>query len=710
MKCPRWLGSLGVFLVALGATAHPIEHWTMRNGLSCLQNLSGIAHGNGTFVAVGTILAANGVAIHRPGFPTTYSTNGFLVTSTNGIQWEAKLLPTKLPINGILHAKGRFVAVGDQGTILWSEDGNSWSNVSLQMPHDITAIGFGNPTNAPEGLFVALATIKQIGAPRDNALSLVSNDGVSWQTNRVNSGSFSSTAEARVTSIAFSQGRFFAPWNYTAGVLGALLSENGSNWSQPRASVPNGITVAGDGKFVVAEVFGLGDPDRVMSLCSSNGFNWSPNGLNGFTGVIKFARGMCFADGQFVVVGESGYTGVSRDGTNWTVSVVTNSVGLAAVTHGNGVYVAVGGGRRIYTSSDGSSWIQRDSIASTSHQLLAVESADDICVAAGLEGIVAWNAGRFWQSTGSPTTNHLRAVLKARDDYICAGDLGTVISGDHPTNLVIRTSGTVRSLTGIASDTVTHVIVGDAGTVLTSEDAVHWEPRNSTVTFRLAAITHGTGIFVAVGDSGNIITSADGRQWSKRDSGTTRSFLDVAYGNGVFVAVAAYANGGAASYLSTSTNGIDWLPVANSLPGLSKVAYGNGHFVYPTTEEFILTRFNISTDGRTWAQRTFPRNSIGSMIYDLAYHRGAFVSVGSYGAVWQAEPLIRVEWNADSGSGNLAGAADGVFRVQATSHLESPADWTDLTNLTTFPYRFSDPEAQSFPYRFYRAISVEAAK
>ena len=698
MNFPRWLTSIGMTLAVLSVDAHPIEHWMPRNGQSYSQNLNGIAYGNGTFVAVGSgltpVSASNGIVIR--------STNGFVVTSTNGIDWEAKPLPTRQHLNGITYAKGRFVAVGNSGTIVWSEDGNSWSNVSLPISHNITAIGYGSPTNSPDGLFVATATLQQFGTFPNKTIALVSSDGRAWQTNSLSSSPFDAGSDAAISSITFGHGRFFAAWNYTGAAFG-LISENGFNWSQTPVPTPRGITAFGNDQFIVITALLIGPPPSAFSLASSNALNW-PGG--GPSGSFRFPRGLCFAGGRFVAVGDAGYTGTSQDGTNWIAQELTNSTSFRAVTFGDGIYAAVGTGRQIFTSPDGTFWTQR-SMSPTQH-LLGVESDGDKCIAAGWGGTIAWSTGRFWGSLNSPTTNNLWAALNAKGHYIFAGDLGTILSGDHLSNLAIRTSGTVKTLNGIASDTVTHVIVGDTGTVLSSEDTVDWETQNSTVTARLAAVIHGNGAFVAVGDAGTIVTSGDGKQWTKRTSGTSRSFRDVAFGNGVFVAIAAFVSGGNANFMFTSTNGFDWVPVNNSQSGESKIAFGNGFFIYPTYDDLAQTRFNVSTDGRTWEQRVFSTPATyGPMVNDLTYHRGTFVSVANNGSVWQSDPVVKVTWDANSGSGNIVGPVDGAYRVQAGSDLRSPGGWTDLTNLTSFPYIFSDPEANRLPSRFYRALLVE---
>jgi hypothetical protein len=62
--------------------------------------LAGVTYGKGTFVAVGD--------------------TGTILTSPDGVRWEAKTSGTSDLLAGITYGKGTFVAVGSYGTILQS--------------------------------------------------------------------------------------------------------------------------------------------------------------------------------------------------------------------------------------------------------------------------------------------------------------------------------------------------------------------------------------------------------------------------------------------------------------------------------------------------------------------------------------------------------------------------------------------------------------
>jgi hypothetical protein len=169
-----------------------------------------------------------------------------------------------------------------------------------------------------------------------------------------------------------------------------------------------------------------------------------------------------------------------------------------------------------------------------------------------------------------------------------------------------------------------------------------------------------------------------------------------------------YTAAGTGPFVVISSNGSDWVPVNNSQPGESAIAFGNGLFVYPTYDDGAETRFNVSSDGRNWELWKFSQPvAHEGIVNDLTYCRGAFISVANFGAVWQSDPVFRVIWDANSRLGNLVGPVIGVYGVQVANEFGSPGVWMDLTNLTSFPYIFSDPEANNHAFRYYRAHVVE---
>ena len=81
-------------------TSGHLYKWHLRNPLPQGSNLSGVAYGNGTFVAVGD--------------------TGTILTSPDGVAWDSRTSGTSNLLVGVTYGNGTFVAVGSNGTILQS--------------------------------------------------------------------------------------------------------------------------------------------------------------------------------------------------------------------------------------------------------------------------------------------------------------------------------------------------------------------------------------------------------------------------------------------------------------------------------------------------------------------------------------------------------------------------------------------------------------
>src|SRR4029077_20060763 len=96
-------GLLSLSVSVHGATC---TDWRWANPLPQGNRLSGVAHGNGVFVAVGG--------------------GGVLLVSPDGETWSLGLSGTKRDLFDVVWSGSGFIAVGASGTVLSSSDGLSW--------------------------------------------------------------------------------------------------------------------------------------------------------------------------------------------------------------------------------------------------------------------------------------------------------------------------------------------------------------------------------------------------------------------------------------------------------------------------------------------------------------------------------------------------------------------------------------------------------
>jgi hypothetical protein len=123
--------------------ADPLDNWHWRNPLPQGNSLNGVTYGNGRFVAVGNA--------------------GTILTSPDGVTWTQRDSGVAQNLNGVAYGNGLFVAVGE--TILISPDSVTWTAPNPQTHYFLSAVAYGN------GNFVAVGY---------GTVPLVSTDGAAW--------------------------------------------------------------------------------------------------------------------------------------------------------------------------------------------------------------------------------------------------------------------------------------------------------------------------------------------------------------------------------------------------------------------------------------------------------------------------------------------------------------------------------------------------
>ncbi|WP_304224226.1 hypothetical protein [Gracilinema caldarium] len=222
----------------------------------------------------------------------TVGYNDTIFVSTDGRDWiNPETNPgTNVEFNGVSYGNSYFVAAGNSGTIIRSNNpGNSWEDVSPltegshTYTHSLTDIAYGN------GVFVAVGLWGQASI----GLVLSSSDsGATWtDTTPVEAPNFS--------SISFANGRFFA------GTINWTLytSTNGSNWEGPITasdSISNNIVAVtyGNGLYMIADQYG-------NVATSTDGSTWED--LYGVANQLDTTfRGFCFGKDRFALLSSYG--------------------------------------------------------------------------------------------------------------------------------------------------------------------------------------------------------------------------------------------------------------------------------------------------------------------------------------------------------------------------------------------------------------------
>ena len=286
------------------------------------QDLNGVAFGA---VAVAGVSTNRIVTVGNAGTIFTGDYNYTNKSPPGVTSWNP---PTSVPVgisdlSAVIYT-GQFVALGTNGSILTSPDGNTWTSASSVPSAPGTTmhgIAFGIVSNA--------ATYVAVG----NGGSIFrSPDLVTWTV------VVPPPTGSDLFSVSFLNGGFVA-----TGAGGALLtSPDGTTWTVRNSTASTALrgTAFGTGSAATgASYVVVGDAGTILT--SPDGTNWSPSNP---ASLSQGLRSITFGS-RFVAVGQGEIVAYSDDGTNWQLSSVVDPAGpadLSAVIFTPAMYVAVG--------------------------------------------------------------------------------------------------------------------------------------------------------------------------------------------------------------------------------------------------------------------------------------------------------------------------------------------------------------------------------
>ncbi|MCC7374854.1 MAG: hypothetical protein IT581_09370 [Verrucomicrobiales bacterium] len=607
MLCRLRLRILGVVLGAsmLGASASDgLDTWTQR---SPLPYLWGVAASADRVVAVGR--------------------EGTILSSADGEHWESEVSGTPAPLYDVAYQGDRFFAVGGAGQILHSVDGHSWA--AMDSP----------TTNTLNGLSLT-PELSLICGTRGTLLAL--SNGTEW-------GALKTGVVNDLNAVA--QGGGLAVAVGTSGSI--VYSESGGPWKVAISGTSKNLLGV---RFIDGNFIAVGVDNSI--LVSTNGVVWRQTGTTGYHAFYDAAK----VGDRYVVAGSPGqrlitYGQVTTSTTlgGWTeVGPPVNPI--YAMTQFGGKLIAVGAGGFIGSSQDGLVW---DTLRCSPIDTLwrACEVDGQIYVASYPETIGRSQTGpRLFEPrvTGiyhpSPhsqwepvSMSHLPApisVVQINERWVAVGTLGRLWTRTSTSGWEELPRLTTATFTEVAAGPKGFVAVGaeqvgwdQQGIIVSSSDGVAWERVASTFNLpALRRVKFGNGVFIVAGEAA-LLSSVDGRTWHTRalpyrGSGRQNGLLGLAFGAGRFVGVDD-------GVLLVSSDGADW--EVRSLTGAPTVApcgiaYGQGWFVVAGKNGGIAT----SIDGLNWTTRT---NLGTNWLRDVAFLGGRFLAVGDEGTVIESAPV-----------------------------------------------------------------------
>ena len=572
--------------------------WTPVAALPNVDHVK-FAYGANVFVACGT--------------RTSDNTKAQICWSNDGRRWySVDNLFNVPPLKAITYGNGRFLAVGEDGSVLTSTDGKTWNGGTAGGAPDFRSIAWGGTG------WVAIALNPANGRPQN---VLTSPDGFSW------------TARGKVAvddNTDIFKLRSFGTTCYALGWPTGVRYSTDSGLTWKDGNLPSGtwttldLAMAPDGTFICpAQANHQGNAGAL--LVSADGINWVRSGGNADVG----------ANAVTMVYGAGGMLSVQNGG------VVRRS---ASFYPGNSNPVpgftsapATGSARQVTPFTAGAT----DSDGDPLTYVWDFGPQTDM-----QEG----GASAMFFPFGTSQSITLR-VLDERGGQATLSHPITV--SDPARTFTNRTVPATGRFTAVASGGGRVVAVGEespglsTGPYAWSTDGITWNSGTLGNNVHMAAITYDGSKFIAVGRDydfgvgvngwvGKILTSPDGATWTSRFTGG-KDLRAIAVGS-------QYVAAGISGEVVVSTDGITWTRsnIANFAPYRFEGLSWNG-------STFLLTGFTtatngdaqawISSNGSTWG----PRSSNLGLPAGQTVRRNAWLNDRFVTSGWSSKLLVSTD-------------------------------------------------------------------
>ncbi len=283
MKLKKTLPLLAMLVAAYGTPAFAQIFWSNQSPAGLSDGIWCATYDNGTFAAV--------------------TDQGKLLTSTDGLTWSSQTLAQGTWLVSIAYGNGKWVAVGAGGTILVSSDLKTWVSATAVTRNKLNSVLYNG------SVWLAVG---------DSATVVTSPDGLGWTVQTVPSslgvtGYLHGITWDQVNSVFLISGA--AAGNGTINAGGVILRMSGTTLSLG-APVP---AAPGVGNLEAISYEQAASPNTVAvgwGSIISGSYNITSPSTSTVPNVIY--RGLTYGDGYWVAAGEQGTILSSTDGVSWT--------------------------------------------------------------------------------------------------------------------------------------------------------------------------------------------------------------------------------------------------------------------------------------------------------------------------------------------------------------------------------------------------------
>lgn len=700
----------GGLFVAVGddgaiLTSTDTRTWA-RQTTSALADLYSVTYGNGLFVAVGDAT--------------------FILSSPDGTHWTQRASGT-LPLLDVAYGNGLFVAVGGKrGTsyplpntpaehlLLTSTNGIAWEAKDIAVSGFCSAVAFGG------GRFVVSVNWRYSETPG----TLVSTDGVHWEDR---GGYFPQNYGAGINTITYGDGVFYAFGSDDSRtiVLAFWKSRDGVTWD-----IVSMGAYSGDGFNLASTVrSAVSVNNRVVALGGSETYGWpafvaTVSGETNYQSHVQSIQQFGYGYGRLVHVGQhfmrldGNFIAVSSNGAQWANTLVDSNWSFNDVTFGGAEYVGVGADGKFATSTNALNWTLRETGDTNALKSVAWGSGQFVTVGDSGTILTSTNA-RLWSRVPLSNSNNLDQVVFANGLFACLDTSdGSVLTSTNGVDWIPQVQTNFTSIGRLRPAGAFIIGIANDGRVAVSTNGLSWRLVYSSPTgySYYTEVGYGSGTFLIAGqgysysDSFLVVqTSTDTTNWTQRTVRATRTGVpNVAFGNGTFV-----LSGYNSTILQSDplTNTAPALAAAPAtvfpLPGsevtLSVLATGSS----PLTYQWLRDGTPLAGSDEPFLYLTNPPTAFTNQY--------SVVVSNAFGAVTSAPVSVVVGVPASLGLGKdaaaqltITGTPGRHYRVECADSISPSATWTVLTNLTlnSSQETITDGAVETSAKRFYRAVLV----
>ncbi len=601
-------------------------------------------------------------------------------------------------LNAIISGANLFVAVGDNGIIRTSVDGQVWITRNSGTDENLQAIVWNGKK------FVAVGEKSSI---------LISNDGINWEKPTITSGYVSRIINGNDTDmhyildadfygIAWNGNKFVAVgrrgeiWNSVDGYIWEM------SYSQSIADLFEKHILNNGGLYLYKIIyngnsftaFGVNQGDNTnLILNSKDGEDWvvlyqksaNDSGMTTIKDIIW--------DGIKYIVsyGNSKFM-VSTDGYKWNMinsDLPTNCYKLA---YQNKKYIAMkrDSNTQYYSSSNLKNWT---SVNQCDNQYEGSSSNDfllknDIYLAIGQQSDIYISRNGINKKLQFGITNSsLNTGCYYNGIYVAAGEGDILYSTDGQKWNKSNAQGDYKSLIHVNDS---FIAVGGRSIAI-SQDGVNWT--NEWLAYSVNKITYGNGNYIAVGDNGLILKSADLKSWNQINTDTKENINSVIFTGNYFYAV------GKNNTLIKSSDGIKWTQISISQFENNKGNIDFNDILWDGTK-FITVGSKICTseDGEHWVNRTLDSRS-NLYLTSITYFNGYYIASELFGSVMLS--LDGVNWKTYLHRGDVTNQVfhddksffalannGGIIKLDFVEEAEKiDSGWKNNRELTQFDLR-----------------------